>query len=390
LNSSGSQLIGVRYVQVGLEERENLTVTWNVSIAIRSLCVTLLAAILALVLVVALAEDADARKVRRKKGVADFAQVFHHCEDRYTLQLVAEQCEDTDKRFFAPPDRFSCRPGRPFLIPTRAPYDPPNIQPPKPIDGYVCRAEGSVKMVSIDDGPSGEPIEVTQAATFDLNDVLDRDAPTTERAEEYTIPPGQLASPDLFECRAAEQVQPSEPAPNPTAEQVQPSEPAPNPTGEPTQGASAAPSGEPTAGPSESAQAPSEAPSAPAGTKPLNLPSTTPRTTNDFSCEFAENQQTCVFTMHELVPTNVDEVDDDTGKTEEKDLDRWDLRPHKVDSFNDLFLPIACHPVPLAVPAGADAAGEGSAAWLFGLVLAASGAMVGGVVIARRRFLHDS
>ena len=61
LNSTGSQLIGVRYVQVGLEERENLTVTWNVSIAIRSLCVTLLAAILALVLVVALAQDADAK-----------------------------------------------------------------------------------------------------------------------------------------------------------------------------------------------------------------------------------------------------------------------------------------------------------------------------------------
>ena len=109
--------------------------------------------------------------------------------------LCAEQCEDTDKRFFAPPDRFSCSPGTPFLIPTRAPYDPPNIQPPKPIDGYICTAEGSVKMVSIDDGPP-----VTQAATFDLNDVLDRDAPTTERAEEYTIPPGQLASPDLFKC----------------------------------------------------------------------------------------------------------------------------------------------------------------------------------------------
>ena len=46
--------------------------TWNVSIAIRSLCVTLLAAILALVLVVTLAEDADARRVRRAKGVADF------------------------------------------------------------------------------------------------------------------------------------------------------------------------------------------------------------------------------------------------------------------------------------------------------------------------------
>jgi hypothetical protein len=61
LNSSGSQLIGVRYVQVRLEERENLTVTWNASIAIRSLCVTLLAAILALVLVVTWAGDADAK-----------------------------------------------------------------------------------------------------------------------------------------------------------------------------------------------------------------------------------------------------------------------------------------------------------------------------------------
>jgi hypothetical protein len=339
LNSSGSQLIGVRCVQVGLEERGNLTVTWNVSIAIRSLCVTLLAAILALVLVATLAEDADAKHKRRKKGVADFAQVFHHCEDRYTLELVAEQCEDTDKRFFAPPDRFRCSPGTPFLIPTRAPYDPPNIQPPKPIDGYICTAEGSVKMVSIDDGPSGEPIEVTQAARFDLNDVLDRDAPTTERAEEYTIPPGQLASPDLFKCHLIPNL-PSTSSADDLDHQID--------------------------------------------------VLSTPRTTNDFSCEFAENQQTCVFTMHELVPTNVDEVDDDTGKTEEKDLDRWDRRPHKVDSFNDLFLPIACHPVPLAVPAGADAAGEGSAAWLFGLVLAASGAMVGGVVIARRRFLHDS
>ena len=48
------------------------------------------------------------------------------------------------------------------------------------------------------------------------------------------------------------------------AEQVQPQEPAPNPTGEPTQGATA----QPSAGPSESAQAPSEAPSAPAGSQP--------------------------------------------------------------------------------------------------------------------------
>ena len=305
--------------------------TPNVSIAIRSLCVTLLAAILALVLVVTLAQDADAKhRKRRKKGVADFALVFHHCEDRFALQMVAEDCEDSDKRFFAPPDRFSCRPKTPFLIPTRDyDWDPPNIEPPKRIDGYICRAEGSVKTVSIDDGDEDGGTagrKVTQAAKFDLNDVLDRDAPTTERAEEYTIPPGQLASPDLFKCRS-------------------------------------------------------------------NLPSTTPRTTNDFRCEFAENQQTCVFTVHELVPTNVDDVDEDGNVNRDddgeplEDLDRWDPED-EVDSFNDLFLPIACHPVPLAVPAGADAAGEGSAAWLFGLVLAAGGAMVGGVVIARRRFLQ--
>ena len=70
LNSSGSQLIGVRYVRA-TRRKGNLTVTWNASIARRSLCVTLLVAILALVLVVTLAEDADARRVRRAKGVAD-------------------------------------------------------------------------------------------------------------------------------------------------------------------------------------------------------------------------------------------------------------------------------------------------------------------------------
>ena len=309
--------------------------TWNVSIAIRSLCVTLLAAILALVLVVTLAQDADAKhRKRRKKGVADFALVFHHCEPRFAPEdnvpdlaegSVREQCEHNDK--FLPPDRFSCRPGRPFLIPTRADWDPPNIQPPKPIDGYICRAEGSVA--------------AGQASIFDLNDVLDRDAPG--RAAAYTPPPGPLASPDLLKCHFVPNAQPAEQ----TAEEAAPP-------------------------PSEEA-----APT---------------RTTNDYSCEFAENQQTCVISMHELIPTNVDLVDD--NKTVRKDLDRWDVPPgdlpdeDEVDRFNDLYLPIACHPVPLAVPAGADAAGEGSAAWLFGLVLAAGGAMVGGVVIARRRFLQ--
>jgi hypothetical protein len=344
LNSSGSQLIGVRYVQVGLEERENLTVTWNVSIAIRSLCVTLLAAILALVLVVTLAQDADAKhRKRRKKGVADFALVFHHCEPRFTPEdnvpdlaegSTREQCKHNDK--FLPPDRFSCRPGRPFRIPTRDyDWDPPNIQPPKRIDGYICRAEGSVAK--------------GQASIFDLNDVLNRDAPG--RAAEYTPPPGPLASPDLLKCHLVPNAQPAEQ----TAEEAAPP-------------------------PAEEAAPPPDEESAPT------------RTTNDFSCEFAENQQTCVITMHELVPTNVDLVDD--GETTHKDLDRWDVPPgdlppkDEVDRFNDLYLPIACHPVPLAVPAGADAAGEGSAAWLFGLVLAASGAMVGGVMIARRRILQ--
>jgi hypothetical protein len=283
LNSSGSQLIGVRYVQVGLEERENLTVTWNVSIAIRSLCVTLLAAILALVLVVTLAEDADARKVRRKKGIAEFSDTFH-----------------STSQPFEPPDRFSCSPGRPVTVPIAADWDPPNIQPPKPIDGYICTAVGSI-------GP-------TQAATFDLNDVLFKVAPGLG----LTPPPGQLATPDLFQCRWVN-----------------------NAAGD--------------------------------------------RNANDFSCEFPEKQQLCVFTMRELVATNIDDVDRGGGAPDLIDVDR------KADGQeNDLFLPISCHALPSAVPAGADAAGEGLAAWLFGLVLAAGGAMVGGVVIARRRFLHDS
>jgi hypothetical protein len=384
LNSSGSQLIGVRYVQVGLEERENLTVTWNVSIAIRSLCVTLLAAILALVLVVTLAQDADAKhKKRRKKGVADFALVFHHCEPRFTPEdnvpdlaegSTREQCEHNDK--FLPPDRFSCRPGRPFRIPTRNyDWDPPNIEPPKRIDGYICRAEGSVAK--------------GQASIFDLNDVLDRDAPG--RAAAYTPPPGPLATPDLLKCHFVPNAQPAEQ----TAEEAAPSpgeEAAPSPGEEaaPSPGEEAAPSPGEEAAPSPGEEA-APSPDEEAAPSPGEEAAPT-RTTNDYSCEFAENQQTCVITMHELIPTNVDLVDD--NKTVRKDLDRWDVPPgdlpdeDEVDRFNDLYLPIACHPVPLAVPAGADAAGEGSAPWLFGLVLAAGGAMVGGVVIARRRFLQ--
>jgi hypothetical protein len=33
------------------------------------------------------------------------------------------------------------------------------------------------------------------------------------------------------------------------------------------------------------------------------------RAHENFSCEFSENQKTCVFTMNELVATNIDEVD---------------------------------------------------------------------------------
>jgi hypothetical protein len=304
-------LFSAPHVQVGLEERENLTVTWNVSIAIRSLCVTLLAAILALVLVATLAEDADARKKRRKKGTATFSMVFH---------------SDPTKSF-VPPNRFRCIPGTPVKIPTRADWDPPNIQPPKPIDGYSCTAEGSVTVVSTSAGM------VPSATKFDLNDVLDRDAPLWAGR---TPPPGPLASPDLITCHWV-----------------------PNAADD--------------------------------------------RTTNDFSCEFAENQQTCVFTMNELEATNIDDVDkhgkvtvNAAGELRE-DLDRWSESPLV---FNDLFLPsratsmcAARGPaaaVPHAVPAGADPAGQGSAPWLFGLALAASGATVGTVVIARRRFRHDS
>jgi hypothetical protein len=97
-----------------------------------------------------------------------------------------------------------------------------------------------------------------------------------------------------------------------------------------------------------------------------------------FICEYRDNQQTRVFKVNEIVSTTLDE--EGNGLPPEENVD------HK----GDLFLPPVGRAVPSAVPAGADAAGEGSAAWLFGLVLAAGGAMVGTVVIVRRRFLHDS
>jgi hypothetical protein len=256
-----------------------------------------LAAILALVLVATLAEDADAKKKRRKKGVTDFSMVSH-----------------SNGNPFVPPNQFDCTPGRPFKVPTRAPWDPPNIQPPKPIDGLICTAVG--------------PLEPTGAAAiFDLNDVLERHIGT---GPGETPPPGPLASPDLVKCHWVRNA---------------------------------------------------------AGL----------REAENFSCGFPENQQTCVFTMNELVATNIDDVDDHTGKVQKEDLDK--NTRNDEDGLADLFLPIACHPgaargpaaaVPTAVPAGADPAGEDSAARLFGLVLAASGATVGTVVIARRRFRNAS
>jgi hypothetical protein len=101
------------------------------------------------------------------------------------------------------------------------------------------------------------------------------------------------------------------------------------------------------------------------------------RSAEHFSCEYRHNQQTRVFKVNEIVSTNTD--DEVNGVVVQTDLDP-----------SDLFLPPEGHALPTSVPAGADAAGEGSAAWLFGLVLAASGAMVGTVVIVRRRFVHGS
>ena len=269
--------------------------TRNASITRRSFYLSLLAAILALVFVVILAGDADARLVRRKKGVADFrfSQTFH----------------SNPNLSFEPPDRFSCSPGRPRTPTiTAAAWDPATIQPPKPIDGYGCTAVGSVA--------------VGQAAIFDLNDVLER---AIGSGPNFAPPPGPLATPALFQCHWV-----------------------------------------PSFNPANNAAL---------------------RSADNFSCEFSENQQTCGFTIDELVATNVDEVDAKGRVVRGKeDLDR----NNDLNGNNDLFLPLACHRLPTAVPAGSDAAGQGSAAWLFGLVLAAGGALLGSVVIARRRFLYDS
>jgi hypothetical protein len=277
-------LSSVPHMQVGVEERKNLTVTGNASITRRSLCVTLLAAILALVFVVILAEDADAIRRRSRFGAAEFCDVIGcaNIDFHGTGKTGAELPNPTP---FHPPDRFICRPGQPVTV----------VLEPKPIDGYVCAAVGSVGS--------------TQTATFDLNDVLARVV-----GQNAPLGPGlgATATPDLFHCNWV-----------------------PNPAGE--------------------------------------------RFANNFSCKFHQNHQTRVFTMNEMVATNVD--------------DEPPCPPagcfHHLDPV-DLFFPPPGRAVPIAVPAGADAAGEGSATWLFGLALAATGAILGTVLIVRRRILHDS
>ncbi len=82
------------------------------------------------------------------------------------------------------------------------------------------------------------------------------------------------------------------------AEQVQPPQPAPTATSEPTEGATAPPSGEPTAGASESANAPSEEASAPASpqpsgnNKPLPALPTAPPVPVDQACIPADGKGT--------------------------------------------------------------------------------------------------
>ena len=97
-----------------------------------------------------------------------------------------------------------------------------------------------------------------------------------------------------------------------------------------------------------------------------------------FNCQFRQNQQTRVFKVNEIVSTTLDE--EGNGLPPEDN----------VDGKGDVWLPPGPHGVPTVGPAGADAADESSAPWLIGLALAASGAAAGTVLIARRRFRHDS
>jgi hypothetical protein len=116
-----------------------------------------------------------------------------------------------------------------------------------------------------------------------------------------------------------------------------------------------------------------------------------------FNCQSRQNQQT--FKVNEIVSTTLDEEGPTPSPTDDVDGkgDVWlppgpdtttpTPTPKPTAKPTATKTPAA---VPTAVPAGTDAAGGDSAAGLVGLVLAAGGAVAGGAVMARRRFMHDS
>ena len=143
--------------------------TEKASIAGRSLFVTLLALALALVFVVTLAGDADARRVRHKKSTAAFVDCVDGgpgpCDDPQRTGGVSKP--------FTPPDRFTCR-----YLDVGVPVDPAQGDAPS-LDGYRC--EGGT-------------------TTFLLNDVLTRNGnppPGEGPLDGVAVPP-----PDLFQCRS--------------------------------------------------------------------------------------------------------------------------------------------------------------------------------------------
>jgi hypothetical protein len=97
------------------------------------------------------------------------------------------------------------------------------------------------------------------------------------------------------------------------------------------------------------------------------------RSAEHFICEYSDGQHTHIFRLNEMVSV-----------TYESDDDEPEPPP------GDRYLPPRGQTVPTVVPSGADDVGGGSVAGLVGLLLAACGVVAGTVVIARRRFLHDS
>jgi hypothetical protein len=96
------------------------------------------------------------------------------------------------------------------------------------------------------------------------------------------------------------------------------------------------------------------------------------RSAEHFIGEYSDGQHTHIFRLNEMVSVTYDSDDEP--------------EPPR----GDRFLPPGGETVPSVVPSGADAVGGGSAAGLVGLLLAACGVVAGSLVIARRRFLHDS